>query len=157
MLDEPDAADLAVARGASAVDVPMVISNQASRPMEQLTGIGDRWFQLYWSSSDDLVASLVSRAEASGCEAIVVTLDTWVTGWRPRDLNTGNFPQLRGHVLTNYFADPVFQRLLGKHRTFAVLFIPFFIADNGKITVLQSDAGKKIHTFQRNAVHFFIV
>jgi lactate 2-monooxygenase len=37
-----------------------------------------------------------------------------VTGWRPRDLNAGNFPQLRGHVLTNYFADPVFRKMLGK-------------------------------------------
>jgi lactate 2-monooxygenase len=32
----------------------------------------------------------------------------------PRDLNTGNFPQLRGHVLVNYTADPVFRRVLGK-------------------------------------------
>ena len=43
-----------------------------------------------------------------------MTLDTWVTGWRPRDLNVSNFPQLRGHVLANYFSDPVFQKLLGK-------------------------------------------
>jgi lactate 2-monooxygenase len=42
-----------------------------------------------------------------------VTLDTWVTGWRPRDLNAGNFPQLRGHVLTNYTSDPVFKSMLG--------------------------------------------
>ena len=47
----------------------------------------------------------------------MVTLDTWVTGWRPRDLNAGNFPQLRGHVLTNYFADPVFRKLLRKDPT----------------------------------------
>ena len=43
-----------------------------------------------------------------------MTLDTWVTGWRPRDLNTGNFPQLRGHVLTNYTSDPVFKAMLGE-------------------------------------------
>jgi lactate 2-monooxygenase len=56
----------------------------------------------------------VSRAEAAGYKGIVVTLDTWVTGWRPRDLNTANFPQLRGHVLQNYFVDPVFRSLLAK-------------------------------------------
>ncbi len=32
----------------------------------------------------DLAQSLVSRAEAAGYKAIVVTLDTWVPGWRPR-------------------------------------------------------------------------
>jgi lactate 2-monooxygenase len=45
---------------------------------------------------------------------LVVTLDTWVTGWRPRDLNVANFPQLRGHVLQNYFVDPAFRKLLAK-------------------------------------------
>ena len=44
----------------------------------------------------------------------MVTLDTWVTGWRPRDLNTANFPQLRGHVLSNYWSDPRFQTMLAK-------------------------------------------
>jgi hypothetical protein len=51
----------------------------------------------------------VHRAEAAGFKGIVVTLDTWVTGWRPRDLSTSNFPQLRGHCLTNYTSDPVFR------------------------------------------------
>ena len=57
----------------------------------------------------ELAASLVHRAEAAGFTGIVVTLDTWVTGWRPRDLATANFPQLRGHCLANYFSDPVFR------------------------------------------------
>ncbi|OYW36175.1 MAG: hypothetical protein B7Z45_06115 [Azorhizobium sp. 12-66-6] len=56
----------------------------------------------------------MTRAEAAGYRGIIVTLDTWVTGFRPRYLNAGNFPQLRGHVLKNYTADPVFQKLLGK-------------------------------------------
>ena len=49
------------------------------------------------------------RAEAAGFKGIVVTLDTWITGWRPRDLAVSNFPQLRGHCLANYFTDPVFR------------------------------------------------
>ena len=67
----------------------MIFSNQASRPMEEVAGVlGDapHWFQLYWSTSNELVESLVARAEACGCEAIVVTLDTTLLGWRPRDL-----------------------------------------------------------------------
>src|SRR5690606_36776551 len=105
-------ADRAVARGAAEVDVPMVISNQASTPMEALSGVGERWFQLYWSSSDELVASLVGRAEASGCEAIVVTLDTHLLGWRPRDLGLGYLPFSRGRGIAQYTSDPVFTELV---------------------------------------------
>ena len=57
----------------------------------------DLWsFQLYWSSSDELVESLVERAEASGAQAIVVTLDTHMLGWRPRDLSLGYLPFAHG-------------------------------------------------------------
>src|SRR3954469_1938488 len=61
--------DLPVAKAAAAAGVPLVISNQASRPMEELAaamGESPRWFQLYWGANDDLVASLVGRAEACG-------------------------------------------------------------------------------------------
>src|SRR5690242_2167132 len=65
-------ADLAVARAAAAERVPMIFSSQASVPMEACAAVmGDapRWFQLYWSRSDDLVRSFVRRAEACGCGA----------------------------------------------------------------------------------------
>ena len=54
------------------------------------------------------------RAEAAGFKGIVVTLDTWIPGWRPRDLAHSSFPQLRGHCLANYFSDPVFRSRLAK-------------------------------------------
>jgi len=109
-------ADLAVARAASAVGVPMIISNQASYPMEQIADCGDgpKWFQLYWGRSDELVASLVKRAEASGCEAIVVTLDTTILGWRCRDLDLGHLPFLRGQGIAQYTSDPVFRAMLSE-------------------------------------------
>jgi lactate 2-monooxygenase len=108
-------ADLAVARAAAVTGVPMVISNQASTPMEEIAeSLGDspRWFQLYWSTSDDLVESLVSRAEACGCEAIAITLDTTILGWRTRDLEIAYLPFLRGMGIAQYTSDPVFRRLL---------------------------------------------
>ena len=43
---------------------------------------------------------------------IVVTLDTTMLGWRPRDLTLASFPQLRGLCLANYFSDPVFRAKL---------------------------------------------
>lgn len=109
------AADLAVAEAAARMNVPYILSNQASVPMERVTGVmGDtlRWFQLYWSKSDELVASLVHRAEAAGCTAIVVTLDTTLLGWRTQDLDLAHLPFLRGKGIAQYSTDPVFQHLL---------------------------------------------
>ncbi|MCS7019469.1 MAG: alpha-hydroxy-acid oxidizing protein [Cytophagales bacterium] len=108
-------ADLAVARAAAAFHVPFIFSNQASVPMEQTAaamGNSPRWFQLYWSKSDELVASLVQRAERSGCQAIVVTLDTTMLGWRPRDLNLGYLPFMEGKGIAQYTSDPVFMQLV---------------------------------------------
>jgi lactate 2-monooxygenase len=108
-------ADLAVARAAAAERVPMIFSNQASVPMERCAaamGSSPRWFQLYWSTSNELVESLVHRAEACGCEAIVVTLDTTLLGWRTRDLDLAYLPFLRGKGIAQYTSDPVFRRLV---------------------------------------------
>jgi hypothetical protein len=72
------------------------------------------FFQLYTPTDRGLAESLVHRAEQAGFKAIVLTLDTWLTGWRPRDLSTSNFPQLRGQCLANYFVDPHFRATLTK-------------------------------------------
>jgi lactate 2-monooxygenase len=108
-------ADLAVARAAAAEGFPMIFSNQASVPMERCAeamGASPRWFQLYWSTSNELVESLIGRAEACGCEAIVVTLDTTLLGWRTRDLDLAYLPFLRGKGIAQYTSDPVFRRLV---------------------------------------------
>jgi lactate 2-monooxygenase len=112
-----DDADLAVARAARAEGVPMILSNQASTPMEAVAReLGDtlHWFQLYWSTSNELVESLVARAEASGCSAIVVTLDTMIVGWRSRDLDIAFLPFLRGKGIAQYTSDSVFTRMLSE-------------------------------------------
>ncbi|MEV5969504.1 lactate 2-monooxygenase [Streptomyces sp. NPDC051921] len=109
--------DLATARAAARTGVPMIASTLTVDPMEQVAAeFGDTpgLFQLYTPTDRDLAESLVRRAEAAGFRGIVVTLDTWVTGWRPRDLATANFPQLRGHCLANYTSDPVFRARLAK-------------------------------------------
>jgi lactate 2-monooxygenase len=104
--------DLATARAAARTGVPMVVSTLTTDPLEGVAAeFGDTpgFFQLYTPKDRDLAASLVHRAEAAGYRGIIVTLDTWVPGWRPRDLSTANFPQLRGHCLSNYTSDPVFR------------------------------------------------
>ena len=108
-------ADLAVARAAASLGVPYTLSNQASVPMERVRDAaptGSRLFQLYWSASDELNASLLRRAEASGCEAIVVTLDTHLLGWRTRDLDLAYLPFTRAMGIAQYTSDPVFQQLV---------------------------------------------
>ncbi|WP_448002220.1 alpha-hydroxy-acid oxidizing protein [Agromyces bauzanensis] len=108
-------ADVAVGRAAAELDVPYVLSNQASRPMEEVAAaMGDRarWFQLYWSASDELNASFLRRAEAAGCEAVVVTLDTHLLGWRTRDLDAAFLPFTRGQGIAQYTSDPVFAELV---------------------------------------------
>lgn len=116
-LAHPDA-DLAVARAAASAGVPCTLSNQASQSMEQVRDAapeGSRLFQLYWSASDELNASLLARAEASGCEAIVITLDTHLLGWRTRDLDLAYLPFTRGLGIAQYTGDPVFRRLVQEH------------------------------------------
>jgi lactate 2-monooxygenase len=95
----------------------MMASTFSNDPLEQVAaefGETPGFFQLYTPNDREVAESLIRRAEAAGFKAIVVTLDTWVTGWRPRDLNLANFPQLHGHVLYNYFSDPVFRSRLQK-------------------------------------------
>lgn len=109
--------DLAAARAAARTGVPMTVSTLTADPLEDVAAeFGDTpgLFQLYTPKDRDLAASFVARAEAAGFKAIVVTLDTWVPGWRPRDLSTSNFPQLRGHCLSNYTSDPVFRASLAQ-------------------------------------------
>ncbi|WP_460072685.1 alpha-hydroxy-acid oxidizing protein [Streptomyces sp. YKOK-I1] len=107
--------DLATARAAARTGVPMVASTLSVDPLEDVvTELDDTpgFFQLYTPTDRALAESLVHRAERAGYQGIVVTLDTWITGWRPRDLALSNFPQLRGHCLANYFTDPVFRAAL---------------------------------------------
>ncbi len=109
--------DLAAACASAETGVPLMASTLSNDPLEHVAGaLGETpgFFQLYTPKDKALAESLVRRAEAAGYKGIVVTLDTWVTGWRPRDLNVANFPQLRGAVLMNYFSDPVFRAMLAR-------------------------------------------
>jgi isopentenyl diphosphate isomerase/L-lactate dehydrogenase-like FMN-dependent dehydrogenase len=109
--------DLATARAAARTGVPMVASTLSVDPLEEVAaefGETPGFFSLYTPTDRELAESLVRRAETAGFKGIVVTLDTWITGWRPRDLGASNFPQLRGHCLANYTSDPVFRARLAK-------------------------------------------
>lgn len=109
-------AERAVTRAAAALGVPSVLSTAASTAIEDVAASVDpaapRWFQLYWPREHELAESLVRRAEAAGNRAIVVTVDAWAMGWRPRDLQLAHLPFLRGTGIANYLTDPVFRSRL---------------------------------------------
>ncbi len=110
-------AELGVARASRATGVPMILSSAASTSLEDVAAeLGDapRWYQLYWFDDRELVGSIVDRAGAAGYGAIVVTLDTLMLGWRPRDLRLGYLPFLMGEGLAQFFTDPVFRASLDR-------------------------------------------
>ena len=110
-------AEVAVARAAEALGVPMILSTASSRSMEEVAAVmprTPRWYQLYWGSDRGVVESLVRRAEGAGYSAIVVTLDTLTLGWRDRDLTAGYLPFAQGEGIGQFISDPVFRERLGE-------------------------------------------
>jgi FMN-dependent dehydrogenase len=71
-----------------------------------------RWFQLYWPKDPALAVCLVERAERAGFRVVVVTLDTYLLGWRERDLQLAWLPFVLGQGIANYLTDPAFRAAL---------------------------------------------
>ncbi|MCF8608795.1 alpha-hydroxy-acid oxidizing protein [Gordonia sp. HY285] len=122
-----DRADIHIGHAAAELGLPYIFSNQGCAPMEDVAAEMDsvsrgapRWFQLYWSTDDRLVRSLVSRAEQSGAAAIAVTLDTTMLGWRPQDLNLGSLPFARAEGIDQYTSDPSFWEIVAERLKGAV-------------------------------------
>jgi lactate 2-monooxygenase len=109
--------ELATARAAAALGLPTITSTASATSLEEIAeanGDGPRWYQLYWPNDDELAASIVRRAEASGYTALVLTVDNYVPGWKPRDLQQAYLPFLEGIGIAQYLSDPVFQAALEK-------------------------------------------
>jgi lactate 2-monooxygenase len=107
----------ASARAAAAIGLPSITSTASATALEEIaeaSGDGSRWYQLYWPNDDELAASLVRRAEAAGYSAIVLTVDNYVPGWKPRDLQQAYLPFLAGVGIAQYLSDPIFQTALEK-------------------------------------------
>jgi lactate 2-monooxygenase len=107
--------ELASAAAAGDVGLPYVASTAAAHSLEEIARAqsdGPRWYQLYWPKDEAVTASLVQRAEAAGYEAIVLTLDTMLLGWRPSDLAHAYLPFLQGTGTAQFFTDPAFRAAL---------------------------------------------
>jgi len=109
-------AEIAVARAAKKLRVPITVSTVSSKTMEEIaatSGDNPHWFQLYWGRNNDFTKSILSRAEKTGYSAIVVTLDTRLFAWRERDIQNAYLPFLFNEGMANYFSDPVFLKTVG--------------------------------------------
>ena len=107
--------EVAVARAAASLNVPIVLSTASSKTLEEVASAAGnelRWFQLYWPKDPELARSFIKRAEAASYSVLVVTLDTRLFAWRDRDLQNAYLPFLTGDGLANYFSDPVFRSTL---------------------------------------------
>jgi lactate 2-monooxygenase len=113
-LAHPDG-ELASARAAASLGVPFIASTAAAHTLEQIAeAAGPRWFQLYWPNEPSIMESLVARAERAGYSAIVLTVDTFIPGWKPLDLQDAKLPFIRGVGIDNFLQDPAFRAGLAK-------------------------------------------
>ena len=109
--------ELATARAAASLGVPLTVSTAASYSMEDIADqLGGRpaWYQLYWVSDKEVTQSFISRALRSGYQAIVLTVDSPMVGWRDRDRRNAYLPFLSGEGIAQYATDPVFRSRLAE-------------------------------------------
>lgn len=83
--------ELATARGAGAAGACMIVSSFATTRIEDIArqATSPLWFQLYVQPDRGFTQGLVARAEAAGCQAICLTVDTPVLGARNREARIG--------------------------------------------------------------------
>lgn len=107
--------ELASAAAAATLGLPLMASTMSAFPLEEIAeanGAGPRWFQLYWPTDDAICESFVARAERAGYEALVLTVDCFVQGFKPADLDAAGPPALRGLGTANFYSDPAFREQL---------------------------------------------
>lgn len=109
MLVHPEG-ELATARGAAVVDIPMVASTLSSKPLESIASAGSNknWFQLYLQPDRNDSLELLRRAETAGYRAIVITVDAPINGLR-NSIQRAGFslpPEIQEANLTHFSAPP---------------------------------------------------
>ncbi|WP_288582998.1 MULTISPECIES: alpha-hydroxy acid oxidase [Lysinibacillus] len=110
-----DEGELAVARAAQFLNIPYIqstVSTFALEEVAQAAPSATKWFQLYWSTNEEIAFSMAARAEGAGFEAIVLTVDTVMLGWREEDVRNQFSPLKLGYARGNYMNDPVFTATL---------------------------------------------
>jgi L-lactate dehydrogenase (cytochrome) len=115
------------ARAAAKFGIPFTLSTMSICSIEDVAGATTDpfWFQLYVMRDRDFAASLIDRAKAAKCSALVLTLDLQIQGQRHQDLKNGLAvpPKLTAANVLDALAKPswVFNVLRSKRKTFGNL------------------------------------
>ncbi|KAH9954494.1 FMN-dependent dehydrogenase, partial [Lactifluus volemus] len=105
--------ELATASAAATVGVPLVMPSASTRSIEAVAKANDDGhcgYQLYWPLHNEVTLSILGRAKAAGFTALVVTVDTFMLGWRPYDLDKAYLPFLAS---VGAQSDPAFMKRMG--------------------------------------------
>lgn len=83
-------ADAMLARAAAKAGIPFALSTASNMTIEEIAdqGDGEKWFQLY-VLHQDIADAMTDRALAAGYEALILTVDVPVNGYRERDMRNG--------------------------------------------------------------------
>lgn len=83
--------EMLAAQAAEAFGVPFTLSTMSVCSIEDVASVTTKpfWFQLYVMRDRDFVKSLIERAKAAKCSALVLTLDLQILGQRHKDLRNG--------------------------------------------------------------------
>ncbi|MEG0261175.1 MAG: alpha-hydroxy acid oxidase, partial [Lysinibacillus sp.] len=107
--------ELAVVRAAAKLNMPYIQSTVSTYSLEDVAKAAPnntRLFQLYWSANEAVSYSMAERAESAGFDAIVLTIDTVMLGWRTEDVRNQFSPLKEGFARGNYMQDPAFNAAL---------------------------------------------
>jgi len=119
--------EILAARAAQRFGVPYTLSTMSICSIEDVAGGVDEpfWFQLYVMRDRGFAASLIERAKAVNCSALVLTLDLQIQGQRHQDLKNGLAvpPQLKFKTLLDVMGKPgwALNVLRGKRKSFGNL------------------------------------
>ena len=119
--------EILACRAAQAAGIPFTLSTMSICSIEDVAGAVDKpfWFQLYVMKDRGFVRSLIERAAAAKCSALVVTVDLQILGQRHRDIKNGLSvpPEIRISKLINIATKPAWALSVarGKRKTFGNL------------------------------------
>jgi len=119
--------EILACRAAQRFGVPFTLSTMSICSIEDVAGGVDKpfWFQLYVMRDRGFAASLIERAKAAGCSALVLTLDLQIQGQRHRDLKNGLAvpPRLTASTVLDILTKPgwALNVLRGKRKSFGNL------------------------------------
>src|SRR5437660_689389 len=126
----------AAARAAGAAGTGYILSTLSGHKLEDVgaASSGPVWYQLYLVGGREVAEASIARARAAGFSALVVTIDTAVSGLRERDLRNGMIELMSGSI----FAKIPFLPQLLSHPGWLVSFLAYGLAAAGEAGVTRA-------------------